>query len=195
MRSGGWKSPRAPFVHLHIFFWELQDIFIIPFHIFLINIWIKRYGQRSSSFSNNQFNELLWDSTFSSFTGSHIHRFSTFYLLGLEVTALQQASFSKFLFFLSREASGFIILFTSIFTFFFFGEIRNLTTLCLLNNNGFSLSSFSLSSLSFLWIGAQFPQEKFLSYGRILTLYHYFLQRYGYSPEEEVKEFMLESDH
>ena len=44
-----------------------------------------RYGQRSSSFSNNQFNELLWDSTFSSFTGSHIHRFSTFYLLGLEV--------------------------------------------------------------------------------------------------------------
>ena len=91
------------------------------------------------------------------------------------MTALQQASFSKFLFFLSREASGFIILFTSIFTFFFFGEIRNLTTLCLLNNNGFSLSSFSLSSLSFLWIGAQFPQEKFLSYGRILTLDYYFL--------------------
>merc|ERR1739844_800274 len=70
---------------------------------------------------------------------------------------------------------GFIILLTSIFTFFFFGEIRNLTTLCLLNNNGFSLSSFFLSSLSFLWIGAQSPQEKFLSYGRILTLYYYFL--------------------
>ena len=32
-------------------------------------------------------------------------------------------------------------------------------------NNGFSISSFFLSSLSFLWIGAQFPQEKFLSYG------------------------------
>ena len=29
--------------------------------------------------------------------------------------------------------------------------------------------------LSFLWIGAQFPQEKFLSYGRILTLDYYFL--------------------
>jgi len=26
-----------------------------------------------------------------------------------------------------------------------------------------------------LWIGAQFPQEKFLSYGRILTLHYYFL--------------------
>ena len=60
---------------------------------------------------------------------------------------------------------------------FLFGEIRNLTTFCLLPlvNNGFSLSSFFLSLLSFLWIGAQFPQEKFLSYGRILTLHYYFL--------------------
>ena len=31
------------------------------------------------------------------------------------------------------------------------------------------------SLLSFLWIGAQFPQVKFLSYGRILTLHYYFL--------------------
>jgi ubiquinol-cytochrome c reductase cytochrome b subunit len=71
-----------------------------------------------------------------------------------------------------NKNAGFIILLTSIFTFFFFGEIRNLTTLCLLPlvNNGFSLSSFFLSLLSFLWIGAQFPQEKFLSYGRIFTL-------------------------
>ena len=37
------------------------------------------------------------------------------------------------------------------------------------------ISSFFLSLLSFLWIGAQFPQEKFLSYGRILTLYYYFI--------------------
>merc|ERR1712222_151608 len=74
-----------------------------------------------------------------------------------------------------NKNAGFIILLTSIFIFFFFGEIRNLTTLCLLNNNGFSLTSFFLSLLSFLWIGAQFPQEKFLSYGRILTLHYYFL--------------------
>ena len=76
-----------------------------------------------------------------------------------------------------EPAVGFIILFTSIFSFFFFGEIRNLTTLCVLPlvNNGFSLSSFFLSLLSYLWIGAQFPQEKFLSYGRILTLHYYFL--------------------
>merc|ERR1712196_612211 len=74
-----------------------------------------------------------------------------------------------------NKNAGFIILLTSIFTFFFFGEFRNLTTLCLLFFNGFSLSFFFLSLLSFLWIGAQFPQEKFLSYGRILTLHYYFL--------------------
>ena len=56
-------------------------------------------------------------------------------------------------------------------------EIRNLTTFTRLMdyNNGFSISSFFLSLLSSLWIGAQFPQEKFLSYGRILTLDFYFL--------------------
>merc|ERR1712241_1046043 len=74
-----------------------------------------------------------------------------------------------------NKNAGFIILLTSILIFFIFGEIRNLTALCLLNNNSFSLSFFFLCSLSFLWIGAQFPQEKFLSYARILTLYYYFL--------------------
>merc|ERR1712014_21104 len=74
-----------------------------------------------------------------------------------------------------NKNAGFIVLLTSIFTLFFFGEIRNLTTFCLLNNNGFSLSFFFLVVLSFLWIGAQFPQDNFLSYARILTLYYYFL--------------------
>merc|ERR1712217_216842 len=74
-----------------------------------------------------------------------------------------------------NKNAGFIILLTSILILFFFGESRNLTTLCLLFSNGFSLTSFFLSFISFLWIGAQFPQEKFLSYGRILTLYYYFL--------------------
>merc|ERR1712211_115089 len=74
-----------------------------------------------------------------------------------------------------NKNAGFIVLLTSIFALFFFGEIRNLTTFCLLNNNTFSLSFFFLVVLTFLWIGAQFPQEKFLSYARILTLYYYFL--------------------
>merc|ERR1712196_338908 len=76
-----------------------------------------------------------------------------------------------------NKNAGFIILLTSIFTFFFFGEFRNLTTFTRLMdcNNGFSLSFFFGLFLSFLWIGAQFPQEKFLSYARILTLDYYFL--------------------
>merc|ERR1711881_510440 len=76
-----------------------------------------------------------------------------------------------------NKNAGFIVLLTSILALFFFGEIRNLTTLCVLPlvNNGFSLSFFFLSFLSYLWIGAQFPQEKFLSYARILTLYYCFL--------------------
>merc|ERR1712037_448321 len=76
-----------------------------------------------------------------------------------------------------NKNAGFIVLLTSIFFLFFFGEIRNLTTFTRLMdcNNGFSVSFFFLSFLSFLWIGAQFPQEKFLSYGRIFTLQFYFL--------------------
>merc|ERR1712047_102809 len=52
-----------------------------------------------------------------------------------------------------NKNAGFIILLTSIFALFYFGEIRNLTTLCVLPlvNNGFSLSFFFLSFLSYLW--------------------------------------------
>jgi len=76
-----------------------------------------------------------------------------------------------------NKNAGFIILLTSILILFVFGEIRNITTFTRLMdcNNGFSISFFFLSFLSFLWIGAQFPQEKFLSYARILTLDYYFL--------------------
>merc|ERR1739842_290787 len=66
-----------------------------------------------------------------------------------------------------NKNAGFIILLTSVLTLFFFGEIVNLTTFHRLNSNGFSLSFFFLSFLSFLWIGAQFPQDNFLSYARI----------------------------
>merc|ERR1711972_885194 len=46
-----------------------------------------------------------------------------------------------------NENAGFIILLTSILILFFFGESRNLTTLCLLFSNGFSLTFFFLSFL------------------------------------------------
>merc|ERR1711879_1065585 len=76
-----------------------------------------------------------------------------------------------------NKNAGFIVLLTSIFMLFFFGEIRNLTTFTRLMdcNNVFTISFFFLSFLTFIWIGAQFPQEKFLSYCRILTLDFYFL--------------------
>merc|ERR1712183_25267 len=88
-----------------------------------------------------------------------------------------------------NKNAGFIILLTSILILFFFAEIRNLTTFTRLVdcNNGFSISFFFLSFLSFLWIGAQFPQEKFLSYARILTLYYYFLLMCILSPKKKKK--------
>merc|ERR1712113_302325 len=74
-----------------------------------------------------------------------------------------------------NKNSGFIILLTSILFLFIFGEIRNVTSLVLINNISFLLSFFIFLLLSFLWIGAQFPQEMFLSYARIMTLYYYLL--------------------
>ena len=75
-----------------------------------------------------------------------------------------------------NKNAGFIILLTSIFIFFLFGEIRNLTTFLLSINNPFSITfiySFFIIFILFIWIGPQFPQDNFLSYGRILTLYYY----------------------
>lgn len=78
-----------------------------------------------------------------------------------------------------NKNAGFIILLTSIFAFFWFGEIRNLSSVFSIPFHSFSYSSFTylffVLFISFLWIGAQFPQEKFLSYARILTLDYYFL--------------------
>ena len=58
--------------------------------------------------------------------------------------------------------AGFIILLTSVSILFLLGEVRTMTT--------FSLFTVFVS---FLWIGAQFPQETFLSYARILTFLYY----------------------
>merc|ERR1712151_61803 len=76
-----------------------------------------------------------------------------------------------------NKNAGFIVLLTSIFILFFFGEIRLVAAFTRLidYNNSFSFSFLFSIFLSFLWIGAQFPQEKFLSYARILTLHYYFL--------------------
>merc|ERR1739848_472147 len=89
-------------------------------------------------------------------------------------------SFYSMLKAIPNKNAGFIILLTSILIFFLFGEIRNLTTFTRLvhssSGSSFFISSFFSSVICFLWIGAQLPQEKFISYGRILTLdYYYFI--------------------
>merc|ERR1712007_191819 len=74
-----------------------------------------------------------------------------------------------------NKNAGFIILLTSILSLFLFGEIRNLSTFIKFMDckNGFSITFFFLLSVCILWIGAQFPQEIYLSYARILTLHYY----------------------
>ena len=64
-----------------------------------------------------------------------------------------------------NKNAGFIILLTSILILLLFGEShfhpRSLNC------------CFFLIIICFLWIGAQLPQEIFISYGRILTLFYY----------------------
>merc|ERR1711976_929577 len=78
-----------------------------------------------------------------------------------------------------NKNAGFIILFTSILVFFYFMRIVSVSFYYLLftssNLYSFNLWFWFLTFLSFVWIGGQFPQDNFLSYARILTLYYYIL--------------------
>ena len=71
-----------------------------------------------------------------------------------------------------NKNAGFIILLTSILILLLFEESRGTVG----NSNcNFYISCSFLEIICFLWIGAQLPQEKFISYGRILTLFYYFI--------------------
>merc|ERR1711976_1036994 len=78
-----------------------------------------------------------------------------------------------------NKNAGFIILFTSILLLFYFMRSVSMSyyfvvfTSCRFNS--FYLWFWFFSFLSLVWIGGQFPQDNFLSYARILTLYYYFL--------------------
>ena len=63
-----------------------------------------------------------------------------------------------------NKNAGFIILLTSILILMLFGE------------HIIPSSCFFLIIICFLWIGAQLPQEIFISYGRILTLLYYIIE-------------------
>jgi quinol-cytochrome oxidoreductase complex cytochrome b subunit len=79
-----------------------------------------------------------------------------------------------------NKNAGFIILFTSILIFYYFMRSVSmsfyyLVFTCSRFSGFYYLSFWLLSFISSVWIGGQFPQDNFLSYGRILTLHYYFL--------------------
>ena len=75
-----------------------------------------------------------------------------------------------------NKNAGFIILLTSILILLLFGELNGHFRILSLN------CCFFLIIICFLWIGAQLPQEIFISYGRILTLFYYFIIIYLFIP-------------
>merc|ERR1712113_460514 len=73
---------------------------------------------------------------------------------------------------LPNKNAGFMIMFSSIFSVFIFGEPKGLSPIVLspLFTGHSSVSLIFLLGFYFLWTGAQLPQEMFISYGRFLTL-------------------------
>merc|ERR1712100_989249 len=76
-----------------------------------------------------------------------------------------------------NKNGGFLMLLTSVLILFLLSEGRNLSSFKRLVNisNNFCVTLFFSIFLIFIWIGAQFPQEKFLSYARILTFDYFIL--------------------
>jgi ubiquinol-cytochrome c reductase cytochrome b subunit len=69
-----------------------------------------------------------------------------------------------------NKIAGFMILFSSVAGALAFGEVKSLSRLVLsLFGLSFSVSFIFLVGFCFLWIGAQLPQEKFISGGRFLS--------------------------
>merc|ERR1712014_32760 len=78
-----------------------------------------------------------------------------------------------------NKNAGFIVLFTSILVLLYFMRSVSLSYYFIVFTssrfNDLYLWFWFLCFLSFVWIGGQFPEDNFLSYARILTLYYYFL--------------------
>merc|ERR1711907_109051 len=76
-----------------------------------------------------------------------------------------------------NKNGGFLMLLTSVCILFLLSESKNVTSFKRLVNisNNFFVSFFFSIFVVFVWIGAQFPQEKFLSYARVITIDYYFL--------------------
>merc|ERR1712113_41022 len=70
-----------------------------------------------------------------------------------------------------NKNAGFMIMFSSIFYSFLFGEPKGLSRLVLspIFTGHSSVSLIFYLGFYFLWTGAQLPQENFISYGRFLA--------------------------
>ena len=70
-----------------------------------------------------------------------------------------------------NKNAGFMIMFSSIFCVFIFGEPKGLSRLLLspIFTGHYSVSLIFFLGFYFLWTGAQLPQEKFISYGRFFV--------------------------
>jgi hypothetical protein len=62
-------------------------------------------------------------------------------------------------------------------------------------SNNFCVTLFFSIFLIFIWIGAQFPQEKFLSYARILTFDYFFLILIITLSKRKLDDFIRVSSH
>merc|ERR1712083_673410 len=71
-----------------------------------------------------------------------------------------------------NKIAGFMIMFSSIYSAFIFGEVKSLSRLVLSHCLSFSVSLIFLVGFCFLWIGAQLPQDLFISAGRFLSALH-----------------------
>jgi len=72
---------------------------------------------------------------------------------------------------------GFIIFLISVLILFLLGEVKNVSTISRLTsymwiNGNLFITYFFLIMIYELWIGAQLPQDIFLSYGRVLNFFN-----------------------
>lgn len=75
-----------------------------------------------------------------------------------------------------NKNGGFVMLLASVFCLFFLGETKKLSPLKKMmtsTSENKNTSVFFAVFVCFVVIGAQFPQEQFLSYGRVLITWYF----------------------
>jgi quinol-cytochrome oxidoreductase complex cytochrome b subunit len=74
-----------------------------------------------------------------------------------------------------NKNAGFLILLSSILVLVFFAEVSSMSTMIHVGHSSIMHTLFFLCVVCLIKIGAQFPQEKFISYARVLTFDYYMI--------------------